>query len=469
MVKTRTNQTSCTETEPEIQTEYSEDFESDSDAGVLTDERDATVLKMPTRSQSTSVFTSTQTRSKVTKPSRQNRPLLEQIDKSGQIEYCLSEDKKSGNGEMFDALAVMMKSIIKENEKSMRSMTETLLERIEGTPRSKTKKPVRSSSRRILRSRRFPSPIDESSSDESDDSQFSSDEELQGKQKKNLNTGSRLPAFTGKEKWKVWFNRFEAVANIYGWSKKEKLAELLPRLQGIAGDFVYDQLSTEVTSSYRRLVRELDSRFKEVDTTKIYITKLHNRRQLEDESIQEYAAELKRLYDKGFPKRDKTTRQEDLLRQYLIGLQDEGARQHIELNKEPKTIDEAVYHTIHYQETCGYPYEMSELSKGANYRHRRQVRQIKHTEPVREVQKDRQTTWQSNEGRRCFNCNELGHFSRQCTRPRRQLSRNHDGPKTYDYKSSRRDCSTRRDERYSPKPVRDLNPLAPSFAPSSLN
>lgn len=92
------------------------------------------------------------------------------------------------------------------------------------------------------------------------------------------------------------------VEHIYGWNKKEKMTELLPRLQGIAGDFVYDQLPRDVTTSYRKLVKELDKRFQEVDTTKIYITKFNNRKQTENESAQEFADELKRLFDNGFPK-----------------------------------------------------------------------------------------------------------------------------------------------------------------------
>jgi hypothetical protein len=38
----------------------------------------------------------------------------------------------------------------------------------------------------------------------------------------------------------------------------------------------------------------------------------------------------------------------------LINLHDD-ARVHVELNKEPKSIDEAVYHVINYTETCRYP------------------------------------------------------------------------------------------------------------------
>ena len=42
----------------------------------------------------------------------------------------------------------------------------------------------------------------------------------------------RLPPFTGKEPWKVYFNRFEDVVRLEGWSETTKLRELLPRLPG---------------------------------------------------------------------------------------------------------------------------------------------------------------------------------------------------------------------------------------------
>jgi hypothetical protein len=76
-----------------------------------------------------------------------------------------------------------------------------------------------------------------------------------------------------------------------------------------AGDLAYDQLLSRVTSSYSRLIKELENRFGEVDTTKIYITIFYQRHQMHNESVQEYSVDLKRLYDKGFPRRDKVTRQ----------------------------------------------------------------------------------------------------------------------------------------------------------------
>ena len=95
------------------------------------------------------------------------------------------------------------------------------------------------------------------------------------------------------------------MADLYDWSGKERLSELLPRLQDAAGDFVYDQLSSTIAKSYRKLTRELGNKFGEVDTTRIYISKFNNRRQMFNESIQEFAADLKMLYDKGCLRRDR--------------------------------------------------------------------------------------------------------------------------------------------------------------------
>ena len=108
--------------------------------------------------------------------------------------------------------------------------------------------------------------------------------------------GSKLPAFTGLENWNVWFNRFSDVARMNRWTTMDRLNELLPRLQGIAGDFVYGQLPQSSRTNYRRLIHELGYRF-------------------------------------------------------LDGLQDDAVRFHVEYVKEPTDIDEAVYGVVHFLET----------------------------------------------------------------------------------------------------------------------
>ena len=171
----------------------------------------------------------------------------------------------------------------------------------------------------------------------------------------NPHTNIKLPPFTGKERWDIWFNRFEEVVRLRGWDEERRLLEMLPRLQGPAGEFVYGQLNPTVRRSYTELVSELNSRFRVVETTKTYRTLFSNRDQKFGESHESYAAELKRLYEKAYPNRDPSTRAEDLLRRFMDGLVDEKAQFHIEYIKEPSNIDQAVYEAVNFQETRRKP------------------------------------------------------------------------------------------------------------------
>ncbi len=67
--------------------------------------------------------------------------------------------------------------------------------------------------------------------------------------------------------------------------------------------------------------------------------------------MEEYAAELKRLYDKAFPERDRETRNKDLLRKFFDGLVDERTRLHVVYVKNPDHIDRAVYEVVNFLET----------------------------------------------------------------------------------------------------------------------
>ena len=161
----------------------------------------------------------------------------------------------------------------------------------------------------------------------------------------------KLPPFNGKEDWKVWITRFEAMARRYNWNDETKVDNLIPRLQGKAGDFVFNQLSYETMSSYTELVKELNSRFRTIETQKSYAAKFSQRVQKKDETAEEYAAELKRLYSKAYKSRDNKTRQEDLVRRFLDGMKDNEARFEIEFHKEPEDIDQAVYHAVNFIQT----------------------------------------------------------------------------------------------------------------------
>ena len=108
-------------------------------------------------------------------------------------------------------------------------------------------------------------------------------------------------------------------------------------------------------NDYSCLVSELNSRYRVMETSRTFAVKFSNRSQRSGETAEEYAAESKRLYDKARGYRDQRTHQrthqEDLVRRFLDGLQDETARFQVEFNKEPKDIDEAVYHVVNFLQT----------------------------------------------------------------------------------------------------------------------
>ncbi len=119
-------------------------------------------------------------------------------------------------------------------------------------------------------------------------------------------------------------------------------------MQGMAGEFVYGQLRKSVRRNYKALVSELYNRFHVVETTKSYRVKFAHRDQKANETAEEYAAELRRLYDKAYPKRGHVTRQEDLVRRFLEGLFDDKIKFHVEYVKEPETIEDAVLEVIKF-------------------------------------------------------------------------------------------------------------------------
>ncbi|KAH3711574.1 hypothetical protein DPMN_071245 [Dreissena polymorpha] len=120
---------------------------------------------------------------------------------------------------------------------------------------------------------------------------------------------------------------------------------------GQASEFVFAQLPTELLSDYHELTSELTRRYRVVETSRSFAAKFSRRNQKQGEKAEDYAAELKRLYDKAHKKRDRSTRDEDLVRRFLDGLVDQEVKFEVEYHKEPRNIDEAVFHVVNFIQT----------------------------------------------------------------------------------------------------------------------
>ena len=212
-------------------------------------------------------------------------------------------------------------------------------------------------------------------------------------------------------------------------------------------------------------MKELSNRFRVIENPRTFRVQFSHRDQKPGETVEEYAAELKRLYDKAHPDREHGVRREDLLRRFLDGLCNESARFQVEYFKEPANIDEAAFEVVNYLET--------KTSQSNDKRNRQPTRLVqpadesgdegdtesddqedrtpkqKYENPVKNSQpsapgsgtkrhqpgkvttrstrekhsgnifKNETGHQQSQiESRVCYNCNVRGHLSRDCRQPR---------------------------------------------------
>ena len=253
----------------------------------------------------------------------------------------------------------------------------------------------------------------------------------------------KLPSFTGKEDWSTWITQFEVIASRFHWTEEEMLDQLLPRLEGSAAQFVFSQLRKETINSYPDLVSEINVRFTPIETSRSFAAKLSRRRQRPGETVEEFAAEIKRLYDKAHKYRDRRTRQEDLVRRFLDGLIDDEMRFELEFSKEPSTIDEAVYFAVNWiqlrsmntkRHATRSMYEVEEydsddkqavrkLSFCRDY-HDKNDKQETLQEMMEEIisrldRIEETRRWKGSRAERrkmviCFNCQNQGHYAREC-------------------------------------------------------
>ena len=114
---------------------------------------------------------------------------------------------------------------------------------------------------------------------------------------------------------------------------------------------MYSQLSSDTRRNFTALIDEIEHRFRKIESARTYGSQFSKRSQKPGETVEDFAAELKRLYHKAYPRRDIETRREDLLRRFLDGSFDQSASFQVEYVKQPIDIDNAVFELVTFQES----------------------------------------------------------------------------------------------------------------------
>ena len=140
----------------------------------------------------------------------------------------------------------------------------------------------------------------------------------------------KLPNFSGgpDENIEVWITQFDE--SLHFLNDAEKLQEMLPKFRETAADFVFGQLTYAERSDYQTLLSQLELRFKTIETPRMFRIQFENRKQRVGESVHDFACELKRLYDKAYPRRPWHVRNEDLVLKFLNCFLDQEAGAQVE-------------------------------------------------------------------------------------------------------------------------------------------
>ena len=115
-----------------------------------------------------------------------------------------------------------------------------------------------------------------------------------------------LPEFSGDDQTPVnnsfqqWLEQFEMVAELAQWPEHIKLKQLALRFRGPAQAY-FQTCSEEQKHDYRALVQAMSKRFTPVRIQALECSAFHERKQGKKESVDTYAQELQRLFQRAYP------------------------------------------------------------------------------------------------------------------------------------------------------------------------
>ena len=161
------------------------------------------------------------------------------------------------------------------------------------------------------------------------------------------------PLFNGKGRWSTFIKQFQAIAQNARWSMEQKLHFLLVSLKDEAAEYAFD-LRAGILADYDLLVHELDLRFHVSSTRDTSQQLFYNRKIRPTENLREFAADLKRLILKAYPRGISADVREDMImKQFFDGLHDEEARYHVKSLQHPRNLNHAVELVEQYYSYCG--------------------------------------------------------------------------------------------------------------------
>ena len=210
------------------------------------------------------------------------------------------------------------------------------------------------------------------------------------------------------EPFDEWLEQFQLVASVCRWEGRAKLANLVTRLHGQAYSF-YRTCPVHQRTSYEALTAALTERFKPVRIKSVQSGLFHERKQKSKESVEEYAQDLNRLYQRAYPHSERGSADAERMGQTVLAYQFvAGLKPEIPLKlAEHEGSFEQLLMKARFEEAKLH--DLQPIPENTK----------RMTERIPQGRPQSQGPSADIKDRRCFVCGQGGHLKRQCPQLRR--------------------------------------------------
>lgn len=167
-------------------------------------------------------------------------------------------------------------------------------------------------------------------------------EDRKGSKIQNSPTPPKLSTYDGKTEWKPYYIQFNHIAKKYMWNEREKLDKMIECLREKALKF-FSSRPENVQKDFKLLCQKFKESFDRKDQSHIIRRQLQEIQQKTDETLEEFAERIEDLSTEAYPDSPEFFRSTITIDAFLRGCLEKRAAL-VTLDKDPKTLDEAVQH-----------------------------------------------------------------------------------------------------------------------------